>query len=359
MSLSLRNRGPAAWIVLVPFIVAGCGQANTFAPPPPPEVTVARPVRRAVTNYLEATGTTQPLLSVDIRARVKGFLKERHFKEGSMVKKGDLLLVIDEESFQVSLDEAKTRLDEAEASLLKAKQSRAREVARAQVALDESQLRLARLAEARRRNLATRHASTQEEADQAEASRKKSEAQVEASRAHLEQAVSDYETNIISAEATVRTMRTTVKNAQIELGYCRMFAPIDGRITRVNIHVGNLVGDAQSSLLATIVKLDPIYAYINVNELDLPRFRKHGGDPGRPSAPMVPCGWSWRSPRRPVTRISGMPTTRTRASTPVPAPCEYEASSTIPVRRSCPGCSCASASRSTATPTRCSSRSGH
>jgi RND family efflux transporter MFP subunit len=283
MSLSLRNRGLAAWIILMPMIAAGCGQANTFAPPPPPEVTVARPVRRTVTNYLEATGTTQPLLSVDIRARVKGFLKEKHFKEGSIVKKGDLLLVIDEESFQVSLDEAKTRLDEAEASLLKAKQSRAREVARAQVALDESQLRLARLAEARQRNLASRHASTQEEIDQAEASRKKSEAQVEASRAHLEQAVADYETNIISAAATVGTMRTTVKNAQIELGYCRMFAPIDGRITRVNIHEGNLVGDAQSSLLATIVKLDPIYAYINVNELDLPRFRKHGGDPGRPS----------------------------------------------------------------------------
>jgi RND family efflux transporter MFP subunit len=283
ISLSVANRAPAAWIVAALLSAAGCGQANTFAPPPPPEVTVARPVRRTVTNYLEVTGTTQPLLSVEIRARVKGFLKERHFKEGSIVKKGALLLVIDEEGFQVSLDEARTRLEEAEASLLKAKQSRAREVARAQLALDESQLRLARLAEARQRNLASRHASTQEEIDQAEASRKKSEAQVEASRAHLEQAVADYETNITSAAATVGTMRTAVKNATIELGYCRMFAPIDGRITRVNIHEGNLVGDAQSSLLATIVKIDPIYAYINVNELDLPRFHQHGGEPGPPS----------------------------------------------------------------------------
>ncbi len=258
---------------------AGCGEMNKFAPPPPPEVTVARPVRREVTNYLEATGTTQPVLSVDIRARVKGFLKERHFREGALVKKGDLLLVIDEEPFQVALDQAKGRLDETEASLRKAEQSRIREVARAQVALDESQLRLAQLAEARQLKLATRNAGTQEENEQAAASRKKNEAQVEASRAALEQADADYKTAILSAEANVRTMRTAVRNAEIELGYCRMYAPIDGRITRVNFHEGNLVGDSRSSLLATIVKTDPIYAYINVNELDLPRFRKHAGAP--------------------------------------------------------------------------------
>ena len=196
-------------------------------------VATARPPD--VTNYFEATGTTQPVLSVDIRARVKGFLKERHFKEGSIVKKGQLLLVIDEEPFQVSLDQAKTRLAEAEASLQKAKQSRAREVARAQLALDESQLQLARLAEARQRNLATRNAGTQEELDQAEANRKKNEAQVEADRANLEQAEADYETNILSAEAERRHgPRTAVRNAEIELGYCRMYAPIDGRISRVN-----------------------------------------------------------------------------------------------------------------------------
>jgi RND family efflux transporter MFP subunit len=264
------------------LLAAGCAEANKFAPPPPPEVTVAKPVRREITNYLEATGTTQPVLSVDIRARVKGFLKERLFKEGSLVKQGELLLVIDEEPFEVALEQAQTRLAEAEAALLKAKHSRAREVARAQLALDESQLRLAVLAETRQRNLNARNANTREEIDQAEANRKKTEAQVDSSRANLDQALADYDTNILSADANVAAARNAVKNARIELGYCRMFAPMDGRISRVNIHVGNLVGDGQTTLLATIMKLDPIYAYINVNELDLPKFRRRAGKTAGP-----------------------------------------------------------------------------
>src|SRR4051794_14005396 len=263
-------------------LVAGCGDANKYVEPPPPEVTVAAPVRRDGAEYFEARGMAQPVMSVDIRARVKGFLKERHFKEGSNVNEGQLLLVIDEEPFQVALDQAKTRLAEAEASLEKARDSRAREVARAQLALDESQLELARVAETRQRNLISRGAGTREELDQAEANRKKNEAQVDADRAHLEQVQADYKTNILSAEANVAAVRTAVRNAEIELGYCRMHAPISGRISRVNYHVGNLVGDGQASLLATIVKFDPIYAYTYASESDVLEYRKRTGRQGQP-----------------------------------------------------------------------------
>ena len=103
--------------------------------------------------------------------------------------------------------------------------------------------------------------------DQAEATRKKNEAQVEATRAQLDQMEADYESNINAAEAVAGSARMAVRNAQIELGYCRMYSPIDGRISRINFHVGNLVGDGQSSLLATIVKIDPIYAYTSVSEV--------------------------------------------------------------------------------------------
>jgi RND family efflux transporter MFP subunit len=267
----------------------GCGEANKYVEPPPPEVTVAMPSTRDVTNYIEVTGTTQPVLSVDIRARVKGFLKERHFKEGSIVEKGQLLLVIDEVPFQVQLDQARTRLAEAEANLKKARQSRSREVARAQLALDESQLKLALLDENRQRNLFGKNAGTREEMDRAEANRRKNEAQVEATKASLDQAEADFETSILGAEANAGTARTAVRNAEIELGYCRMYAPIGGRISRINFHEGNLVGDGSSSLLATIVKIDPIYAYVNVNEYDLLRYRTRSGSPGQPgvdSAPM-------------------------------------------------------------------------
>src|SRR5262245_52262956 len=214
-------------------VAAGCGEANQYVEPPPPEVTVALPLRRDVTNYFEATGTTQPVMSVDVRARVKGFLEERHFQEGSMVKEGQLRLVIDEEPFRVALEQASTRLAEAKAALKKARESRAREVAQAQLALDEASLRLAKVGETRQRNLMSRGAGTQEEMDQIEATRKKAEAQVQADRAQHEQAQADYQTNILSAEAGVGAAKTAVRNAEIELGYCRMHAPIAGRISRV------------------------------------------------------------------------------------------------------------------------------
>lgn len=276
----------ATWAagVLVIGLAAGCGETNKYVEPPPPEVTVATPQARDVTNYFEATGTAQPVMTVDIRARVKGFLKERHFKEGAMVKEGDLLLVIDEEPFQLALEQAKTRLAEAEANLTKATQSRAREVAKAQLALDESQLQLARVAENRQRNLSGRGAGSREEMDQAEANRKKNEAQVESDRASLTQAEADYETNILVCRANLGAAQTAVRTAEIELGYCRMRAPIDGRISRINYHVGNLVGDGQASLLATIVKIDPIYAYVNVNELDLLKAQNRMRSSGQAAA---------------------------------------------------------------------------
>jgi RND family efflux transporter MFP subunit len=266
--------------------LAGCGEPNAYVEPPPPEVTVAMPLRKEVTDYFEATGTTQPVMSVDIRARVKGFLKERHFKEGATVKKGQLLLVIDDESYRVALEQGKARLAEAEAALKKARESRAREVARAQLVLDESQLRLAHLSENRLRNLLTRGAGTQEEMDQAEATRKKNEAQVDADKAHLDQAEADYKTGILGAEASVGTARQAVRNFEIELSYCRMVSPVDGKIARANYHVGNLVGDGQASVLATIVTTDPIYAYTTVSEHDLLRFRRDSGGDSGTSAPM-------------------------------------------------------------------------
>jgi RND family efflux transporter MFP subunit len=277
-------RARAAAMIGLFGVAAGCGETNKYVEPPPPEVTVATPVRREVTNYFEVTGTAQPLLSIDIRARVKGFLKERHFREGMVVKEGQLLLVIDEEPFRVQYEQAKARLAEAEASLRKSKESRSREVARAQLALDDSQLQLALLAETRQRNLTMRNAGSREELDQVEANRKKNEAQVQATRAGLDQAEADYLTNILGYEANVASAKTAVRNADIELSYCRMYAPIDGRISRVNLHVGNLVGESQSSLLATIVKIDSVYAYVNVSEYDLLRYRSNSNSPGQPVA---------------------------------------------------------------------------
>lgn len=260
------------WFLLtLTAAIAGCGRPNAYVEPPPPEVTVMVPVRRTVTEYLEFSGMTQPMATVEIRARVKGFLKERHFVEGAEVKQGQLLLIIDEEPFQIQLDAARTRLREAEAALQQATVSKAREVARSQVSLSESQVQLARQEEQRVLGLYQRKISTEAEMDQASATRKSREAEVESAKANLEQAIATYKTSILSCQAQVESAEIAVRNAQLDLSYCRMSAPIDGRISRINFDIGNLVGDGQSSVLASIVKLDPIYVYATISEADVLR----------------------------------------------------------------------------------------
>ncbi|HET6423600.1 MAG TPA: efflux RND transporter periplasmic adaptor subunit [Planctomycetaceae bacterium] len=253
------------------LVIAGCSRTNAYVEPPPPEVTVATPLKRSVTEYLEFTGLTQPMETVEIRARVKGFLQERHFVEGGEVKEGQLLLVIDEEPFQIQLDAARTHLKEADAALEQATASKAREVAQAQLKLSQSQLLLAQQEEQRQRDLFERKINTQADLQQTLAARESREADVESARARWEQEVASYDTTILSNRAAVESAKVAVRNAELDLSYCRMHAPISGRISRVNVDIGNLVGDGQSSVLATIVKIDPIYAYATISEADVLR----------------------------------------------------------------------------------------
>ena len=257
--------------------LAGCGQKNQYFEPPPPEVTVATPQQQDVTGYLEITGTAQPVVSVDVRARVRGFLKERHFEEGSLVEQGQLLLVIDEEPFRLNLDQTKAQYAEAQTALQKAEQSRARELAKAKLALDEAALFQAESNENRLKKLVSGRTVTQDEFERAEAIRKQASAQVDSSKASLLQAQADFETNILAARASAAAARTAMRNAEIELSYCRMSAPISGRITEINFDVGNLVGDGQSSLLATIVQIDPIHVYMTLSESDFLKYQQGAG----------------------------------------------------------------------------------
>lgn len=240
--------------VVLLALVAGCEQGNAYVPPPPPEVTVSHPTQKSVTNYVQYTGTTKAVESVDLRARVRGFLKERKFQDGGDVKEGELLLVIDEEPFQVQLDVAKAKVDEAKAAQLTAEQSKSREVATAQLALDDALLMLARVEETRQRNLFARNAASREDLDRTQAELKRTAAQVDADKAKLEQSRADYETQILAAKAKLEAANADVRNAEINLSYCRIKAPISGRISRRLVDVGNLVGDGEATLLATILK---------------------------------------------------------------------------------------------------------
>jgi len=224
---SLRAMLGFAAVIVLFALAGGCGQKeNKFAPPPPPQVTVSRPLEKPVTDYLELTGNTQAVEQVELQARIEGFLTSIHFKDGDFVKKGDLLFTIEQQQYQAKLEEAQGRVAAAAALVLRANQ--------------EYERQLGLLAE---------NATSKSEVERWKAQRDAAQASVEEAKGNLEL-------------------------AKINLGYTRVTAPFDGRMDRHLVDPGNLVGAGKPTPLAYLTRLDPIYAYFSVNELDLIRIQK-------------------------------------------------------------------------------------
>ncbi len=264
----------SAVLALFSLAGAGCGQPNVYQAPPPPEVTVSLPIQQEVTSYVEQTGTAQASERVELRARVSGFLVERNFEDGHFVSAGQLLFVIDEEPFKVRLKYARARENEAVANLKKAQQSKAREIAQAQLNLSEAEHRLAKVNHERNIGLLEQNALSRQEYDKTEAALRTAESKIRERQAELEQAQVDYQTNILSAQASLELAQSEVQTAEIDLGYCRVTSPIDGRIDRRAYDIGNYVTENNQTILASIVRVDPIYAYAAISEEELIRIKK-------------------------------------------------------------------------------------
>jgi len=250
-------------LVIVTLGLGGCGRDKTAsgaAKPLLPSVVVLTVRKMDVPIIVKRPGTTKALAEVSIRARVKGFLKEKLFEEGKNVQKDDPLLLIEDDQFKVRVAQAKAKLDAAQAERAKAKQSMAREAATAQGELDQAQAELARVEERRESSLLARNATSRESFERTQATRKKSDAQVKVDEANFLQATSDYGVDIAAAQANVEKAQADLKEAEIELGYCRMVSPIKGRIGELQIKLGNLVGQGGSNdvSLVTIQQLDPM-----------------------------------------------------------------------------------------------------
>jgi multidrug efflux system membrane fusion protein len=231
--------GLAPLIVLF-ALAGGCGEKeNKFAPPPPPQVTVSRPLEKPVTNYLEFTGNTQAVDQVELQARVEGFLSSIHFKDGDFVRKGDLLFTIEQQQYQAKVQEAEGRVAATEAQLLRAQEEYDRQL-----------------------YLFKENATAKSEVERWRAQRDAAKASVEEAKANLEL-------------------------AKINLGYTRVMAPFDGRMDRHLVDPGNLVGAGKPTPLAYLTRLDPIYAYFSVNERDLIRVMEERRREGKTMAQLT------------------------------------------------------------------------
>ena len=199
------------------------GAQQTAAAPPPPKVTVAKPLIRELVESKDFTGQFEAVDFVDVRARVSGYLESINFIDGQTVKKGDLLFVIEPKPFELALETAKADLAQANANL------------------DLAKAQLARTAELRKKSYAT------------------------------EETYDERVAQVNTATATRDASIAALDQAQLNLDYTRVTAPIAGRASRHELSVGNLVIGGTTgtpTLLTTIVSMDPIHFFFNVSEAD-------------------------------------------------------------------------------------------
>ena len=230
----MKNGTQQKWIVALLIGIAllitfsGCSEKPPVQPPGP-EVTVARPQQESVRRYYDLTGNTESLESVDILARVEGFLEEVHFEDGQDVKEGDVLFTIEQDAFKANVEQAEAIL-----------QSTIAERHRAQADL--------------------------ERVEKAVVSGAVSEQEVDLKRAERDIAV-----------ASVAQAEAALKQAELQLSYTTVTSPVTGRVSRRFVDVGNLVSPGQNTLLTRVVAFDPMYVYSNISETLLSQMLKKSG----------------------------------------------------------------------------------
>jgi len=262
----LKNHHGLAFLlgVALPLMLAGCGQMTKppAAAPPPTPVTVARPVVMPIVEWDEYTGRLEAINSVEVRARVSGYLGSTHFSEGQMVKQGDLLAIIDPRPFRAELNGANARLEESKAKLAEA-QSLLKQ-AEAERANSNAQLTLANSRLERSRRLVQSNTIQKEELEIRASEHAQATAALEAANASIESA----NAGIATAKAAIETARSNVEMASLNLQYTQIRAAVTGRISRRYVTEGNLIsgGSSQSTLLTTIVSTSPIHCYFDANE---------------------------------------------------------------------------------------------
>ena len=226
----------AIWVAMS---LAACGQNNQYAAPPPPKVTVTAPIERQIPRYFEATGSTAAVNSVDLVARVQGFVQAISYTDGDFVKKGTSLFTIEPQPYKLKVDAAKASVISAQATLTQAQAEYQRQAA-----------------------LVGKQVATQANYDKALAQRD-------------------------SAQADLQSAQANEQQAEINLGYTDVTAPFDGVVSARQVSIGQLVGASSQTVLATIVQLDPIWVNFTASERDVLQVRAALASRGETTASLI------------------------------------------------------------------------
>lgn len=262
----------AATLTMAALLMSvGCKGKETSkvgAAAPVPAVVIAEVSQRTVPIYSEFVGQTRAEETVELRARVEGVLEKIYFKEGSPVKKGDLLFTIDKRPFEAAQQSAKAILAKAESDLAQSRQRT--DVLKAQAELADSEAVLSKTDQdlARIRPLAAEKAVTELELDAAIAAQKSAKASVDAKQANLSNIEASVKYTIERATAEVSAAKARVTQADLDLSYCSIYSPLTGIIGFKQVDEGNLVGRGQATLLATVSASDPLLVDFNLGEIE-------------------------------------------------------------------------------------------
>ena len=239
----------AGWI---PTLI-GCKKVeNEYVPPPPPDVTVAYPVQLSITPFLEENAVIEAVEEAEVRARVRGFVEAIDFEPGQKVKQGDVLYHIESDQYQAIVNSGKAAVAASEASI---------GVAEAMVKTVEAELTRTEQDLTRQKSLLEQRAGSQAEYDAAVAANDAAVASLDSANANVQAAVAEKGRN-----------EATLAQAQLDLDYTKVRAPIGGRISITDIKQGNLVENGGQ--MATVVDRDEVFANFSISDRDMLRFMK-------------------------------------------------------------------------------------
>jgi membrane fusion protein, multidrug efflux system len=269
------------FLLIMSLVLVNCGgskeeKAGAVAAAPVP-VVVTPVIQRTVPIIAEFTARTDAKDTVELRARVEGFLEGIHFEEGRPVKRGQVLFTLDKRKYESDLQTAKAQLAKARADLELAKDKVTVDMAQAKVDQAKAEMGKADLDVNRLTPLAKENAVPQQDLDNALVAQEVGKSNVQASRASYENVVLNQKVTTDQARAAVMAGEAAVNNAELDLSYCTITAPMDGLIGQRMVSVGNLVGRGEPTLLATLSALDPLRVSFALSEAEYLKIAERMG----------------------------------------------------------------------------------